>query len=89
MGQYLIAMIVGVRLLGDDLVGGGDDAVGSGGDGGVDSLEDFLGFLHGLFDSGLSLGSLLGIVVSAGGDSDHHGDDGIEKQIALVLHFVR
>ncbi len=32
-------MIAGLRLLGDDLVGGGNDGVGGGGDGGVDSLD--------------------------------------------------
>ena len=59
-------MIAGLRLLGDDLVGGGNDGVGGGGDGGVDSL-----------DGGLSLGlGLLGIVVSASGGADHHRDDG-------------
>ena len=55
-GQYLIAMIAGLRLLGDYLVGGGDDGVGGGGDGGVDSLDGFLDLLGGSLDGSLSLG---------------------------------
>ena len=41
-------MIAGLRLLGDDLVGGGNDGVGGGGDGGVDSLDGILDLLGGL-----------------------------------------
>ena len=44
-------MIAGLRLLGDDLVGGGNDGVGGGGDGGVDSLDGFLDLLGGTSDS--------------------------------------
>ena len=65
-------MIVGVRLLGDFLdnfLSGGGERIGSGGDGGVDSLDSLL-------DSGLSLfGGLLGIVVATGSNGSHHSDD--------------
>ena len=38
-------MIAGLRLLGDDLVGSGNDGVGNGGDSGVDSLDGVLKIL--------------------------------------------
>ena len=66
-------MIAGLRLLGDDLVGGGDDGISGGGDSGVDSLDSILDFLGSSLDGSLGLGlSLLGIVVSASGGADHH-----------------
>ena len=40
-------MIAGLRLLGDDLVGSGNDGVGNGGDSGVDSLDGVLKILGG------------------------------------------
>ena len=76
MGQYLIAMIVGIRLLGDSLfdsldnfLSGGSQGIGGGAASGIASLD-------GLFDSGLSLfGGLLGVVVATGSSANHHGDD--------------
>ena len=70
-------MIAGLRLLGDDLVGGSNDGISGGGDSGVDSLDSILDFLGSSLDGSLGLGlSLLGIVVSASGGANHHRDDG-------------